>query len=68
MKAVTNSLRKGHGFFTLLLCSHGVGESNSCISEDDDYYYLYIIYFERLDFVLCQFGLCWISGFSLMNC
>ena len=36
--------------------------------EDDGYYYLYILYFERLDFVLCQFGLCWISGFSLMNC
>ena len=36
--------------------------------EDGEYYYLYIIYFERLDFVLCQFGLCWISGFSLLNC
>ena len=36
--------------------------------EDDEYYYLYILYFEILDFVFCQFGLCWISGFSLMNC
>ena len=23
--------------------------------EDDEFYYLYIPYFERLDFVLCQF-------------
>ena len=36
--------------------------------EDDEYYYLYILYFENLDFVFCQFGLCWISRFNLMNC
>ena len=23
--------------------------------EEDEYYYLHILYFERLDFVLCQF-------------
>ena len=36
--------------------------------EDDEYYYLYILYYERFDFVLCQFGLCWILEISLMNC
>ena len=58
--------------YTFALFSMG-WESQTGVSEDfegDKYYYLYILYFERLDFVLCQFELCWISGFSfkLMNC
>ena len=66
----------GHKFFTkgsrilytFALLNMG-WESQTAVFElfEDDEYYLYILYFERLDFVLCQFGLFWISGFSLMN-
>ena len=68
----------GHKFFmkgTRILYTFSllkmVWESQTAVLEhfeDYEYYYLYILYFERLDFVLCQFGLCLISGFSLMNC
>ena len=68
MKAVTNSLSQILFTFALLKMAW---ESQTAVLEhfeDGGYYYLYILYFERLDFVLCQFGVCWISGFSLMNC
>ena len=28
--------------------------------------FLYHLYFKRLEFVICQSWLCWVSGFSLM--
>ena len=69
-----NSLWSGHKFFvkgSRILYTFGLlkmaWESQTAVLEHfeaDEYYYLYSLYFERLDFVLCQFGLCWISGFS----
>ena len=62
MKAVTNSLWKGHGFFTLLLCSRWRGTVQQLIRhfEDDEYYYLYILYVER-------FGFCALSIWAMLD-
>ena len=59
MKAVTNSFWKGHGFFTLLLCSRWrgrVGEPYSCIRT-----------FWRWSVLLFVYSLLWKIGFCVLS-